>query len=76
MLSKLTGMNIGIYTIFKKLFKYFLAMRKCLFLLIAATLLSACHRKTCPAFMNGKVTSTEGSKDKPRRLFPKDMPQY
>jgi hypothetical protein len=75
LLSKLTEVNKGIYTIFKKLLKK-IGVRKYLFLLIAAILLFACHRKTCPAFMNGKVTGAEGSKEKTRKLFPKDMQQY
>jgi hypothetical protein len=39
-------------------------------------ILSACHRQTCPAFMNGKATGTGGSKEKPHQLFPKGVQQY
>jgi hypothetical protein len=32
--------------------------------------LASCHRSTCPAYMNGGATGTQGSNEKPRTLFP------
>jgi hypothetical protein len=31
------------------------------------------HRQNCPAYSKGKVTGTNGSKEKARQLFPKKM---
>jgi len=45
-----------------------------LILLLAGTEFIACSPKTtCPAYMNGAATSTGGSTDKTKELWPKNM---
>jgi hypothetical protein len=51
-----------------------LFMHRVIFILLIVFLFSSCGKKTtCPAYMNGSVTGTEGSREKPHDLFPKDM---
>jgi len=53
---------------------YFVSMKRFLLLLLVLFVLASCGRKTtCPAYMNGAVTGTEGSREKPHDLFPKEM---
>jgi len=45
-------------------------------LLLPMLALGACHRKTCPAYMGGKSTGTQGSKGRPRTLFSPRMSHH
>ncbi|MFI5135906.1 MAG: hypothetical protein ACHQD9_08645 [Chitinophagales bacterium] len=48
-------------------------VKKFLLLLLISAMISACHRSTCPAYSNGSMTGTEGTKEKPHELFPDKM---
>jgi len=48
-------------------------VKRILFALMISIVVSACHRSTCPAYSNGSMTGTEGSKEKPHDLFPDKM---
>ncbi|MCS6992128.1 MAG: hypothetical protein NZL95_09765 [Chitinophagales bacterium] len=41
-------------------------------------LLAACARQTCPAYMNGAITGTEGSSPREKRheLFPEKINEH
>ncbi|HYV91319.1 MAG TPA: hypothetical protein VE978_06035 [Chitinophagales bacterium] len=48
-------------------------MKRWLLLLLSILVLASCHRTTCPAYMNGAATGTQGSGEKKRTLFPEKM---
>ncbi|MEO5675380.1 MAG: hypothetical protein ABIQ74_12105 [Chitinophagales bacterium] len=48
-------------------------MKRLLILLCALCVMASCNRGTCPAYMDGAVTGTEGSRGKAKQLFPESM---
>lgn len=46
--------------------------------LVLLLLAAACHRQTCPAYMNGAITGTEGStqREKRQELFPEKINEH
>ena len=49
-------------------------MKKWFLLFIAMLVLAACHRSTCPAYMDGAATGMEGGNDKKKQeLFSPEM---
>ncbi|MCS6917012.1 MAG: hypothetical protein RMK52_02130 [Chitinophagales bacterium] len=49
-----------------------------LLLLVLVLVLLSCHRQTCPAYMNGAITGTEGStkREKRQELFPEKINEH
>ena len=44
-----------------------------LLLLVCSEFIACSPKATCPAYMNGAATSTGGSSDKSKELWPKNM---
>src|SRR5438093_1350560 len=53
----------------KKLFLCY--VKRFLLLACLLALFASCNKSTCPAYMNGSVTGTEGSREKSQHLFGK-----